>query len=532
MSTEPCGGREPAEEEQRSSGGEWRRSSARHRAAARPSWRSAVPGADALAACHVLRERTAERGRFRAPGARLGPPSASSAERVANDARARFPSDPLRSPAPLPPVLRPRSRCGVALHAALAFFASAALCAGEPADETAMRQLAERLARAYVFIGGGSGVLISADGLMLTNHHVAGASRRWQVRVGARLYEADTLGTDPRGDITLLQLRDARDLPFVAFADSDALSVGQRVMALGNPFGTAEATGEPTATLGIISALHRFQGTYSDAIQTDAPINPGNSGGPLLTLDGRLAGINGSIVTRHGNKANSGIGYAIPAQQIARFLPLLKAAKGWRVHHGTLRGLAFDNAEDDGVRNGAEVRAVAADSAAGRAGFLAGDRIVRVEEYPVLNAVRFLGVVGTYPGGSRIRIIVQRAGKEVALTTNLEHLIAGWLGFDVQVPKPLPRKPEELRALLVKPVVVGAVAAGGPAATRIKPGDAVIRLAGEPVAGLRDWARVTRSRLLLAGDPVSVTVRRGTAELVVDLVLGEQPDPEADSEEP
>ena len=167
------------------------------------------------------------------------------------------------------------------LHALLACCASLALSAGEAADEIVLRQLAERLARAYVFIGGGSGVLISADGLMLTNHHVAGASRRWQVRVGTQLYQADVLGSDPRGDIMLLQLRAARDLPFIAFADSDALVVGQRVIALGNPFGTAEATGEPTVTTGIISALHRFQGSYSDAIQTDAPINPGNSGGPL-----------------------------------------------------------------------------------------------------------------------------------------------------------------------------------------------------------------------------------------------------------
>ena len=117
------------------------------------------------------------------------------------------------------------------------------------------------------------------------------------VRVGEKFYKARILGTDPRGDITLLRIALVADeeLPFVPFADSDRLRVGEQVIALGNPFAAMQVSGDPTVTVGIISLLHWFQGGYSDAIMTDAPINPGNSGGPLLTMHGALAGINGQI---------------------------------------------------------------------------------------------------------------------------------------------------------------------------------------------------------------------------------------------
>ena len=119
--------------------------------------------------------------------------------------------------------------------------------------EQAIATTIKKFVPAYVFIGGGSGVIISPDGLMVTNDHVAGESKHWIVRNGEKLYDADVLGTDPQGDITLLKIRNAKDMPFVEFADSDKIFVGQQVLAIGNPFATAEIIGEPTVTLGISS---------------------------------------------------------------------------------------------------------------------------------------------------------------------------------------------------------------------------------------------------------------------------------------
>ena len=252
-------------------------------------------------------------------------------------------------------------------------------------------------------IGGGSGVVIAESGLMLTIHHVIDsfyrrtlkkrkpADRMMRVRVSDVFRDAYILGTDPRDDITLMQIVAQVDEVFlsVPLADSDALQVGQEVFAIGNPFSTMQINGDPTVTTGVISLLHWFQQGYSDAIMTDAPINPGNSGGPLLTIDGQLAGINGQIRTKIGNRSNTGIGLAISANQIARFIPLLQEADGGVILHGSLRGVRFDLAEDDGLRNGAEVLEVIADSAADRAGLLAGDRIVSVAGLPVNDAQRF-----------------------------------------------------------------------------------------------------------------------------------------------
>ena len=290
----------------------------------------------------------------------------------------------------------------------------------------------DRVSPSYVFIGGGSGVLISADGLMLTNDHVAGTRKLWRVRTNGRIYTADLLGTDPIGDIAVLKLRNAKDLPFVELADSDAVAVGEQVVALGNPFGTAGAVGEPTVTTGIVSALHRYQGGYSDAIQTDTPINPGNSGGPLLTYDGKLIGINGRIQTRFGARANTGIGIAIPTNQIKRFLPVLKEAKGERVLHGMIRGIVETEDEADGIQNGAEVKDVLPGSMAQRFGIKPGDRITHVNDYKLINYNRFLGVIGTYPADTMVEITIDRGGKILKSHVVLEALDYGSMGAETK----------------------------------------------------------------------------------------------------
>lgn len=199
--------------------------------------------------------------------------------------------------------------------------------------EKLIESTAARVVPAFVFVGGGSGVLISSDGWFLTNHHVAGERPDWQVTLpGGFIYKAEVVGYDVSGDICLCKIKNAKDLPYVELGDSDVIRPGEGVIAVGNPFMLGSMDFQPTVSFGVVSAMHRFQQNYADAIQTDAAVNPGNSGGPLFTIDGKLIGINGRIDTRFRNRVNTGIGLAIPINQIKNFMRVLK--KGGYVRHG------------------------------------------------------------------------------------------------------------------------------------------------------------------------------------------------------
>ncbi len=379
-----------------------------------------------------------------------------------------------------------------------------------PQEDAELQKSLQRALPSFVIVGGGSGVLISADGYLLTNHHVAGKGKEWRVFIGGKVHTADLVGSDPHGDLTLLKVRNAKDLPFVETADSDKLAIGQPVFAIGNPFGLAE-DGIPTVTSGIISALHRFQGNYCDAIQTDAAVNPGNSGGPLLTLDGRLAGINGMIQTRFGARANTGIGLAIPANQIKRFLPFLKAAKGGHVFGGVIRGLEGDFAEADMMQNGAELRDVRAGSPAEKAGFRKGDRITQIDGARLLNFARFLGVLGTYPAGSELTVTLMRGTEPRTLKVKLEGRNPGSLGLSLARPRGI-RDPATVDKIHPG---LAAEKAG------LRPGDALVGLNGKPAPTLREFVQTLLALQALAGDRIKLRVRRQetAAEEELDLVL-------------
>jgi S1-C subfamily serine protease len=385
-------------------------------------------------------------------------------------------------------------------------------------EDAELRRAVQRMVPAYVFIGGGSGVLVSADGLLLTNHHVAESSKTWQVQLaGGKIYTADVLGHDPRGDLSLLKLRQAKDLPHVAFGDSDRIEIGQSVVAIGNPYGLGSLPGhggEPTVTTGIISALHRYQDKYNDAIQTDAPVNPGNSGGPLLTLDGKLAGINGMIQTRFGARANTGIGLAIPAKQVQRFLPHLKEAKGGFVFHGTIRGLEGDTEEADMMQNGAELKDVRAGTAAEKLGFRKGDRITKVDDYKVHNFSRFLGVLGTFPAGTEVTLAFERGGESRTVKAKLETSNPGSFGCQYQRPRS-PRA--EVVIEKVYPGLAGEKAG-------LQAGDAILSLNGTAVPNIREFLKKMLELQPIAGEKLKLKIRRkgedGTAEMEVEVVLG------------
>src|SRR5215471_14086503 len=173
-----------------------------------------------------------------------------------------------------------------------------------PDDETMPPEAPQQRQR-----GQGSGVIVTADGYILTNNHVVDGATSVRVMLGdKREFKAKVVGTDPKTDVAVLKI-DANKLPAITIADSAKVQVGDYAIAIGNPFGVGE-----TVTMGIISATGRSHlgiEDYEDFIQTDAPINPGNSGGALINDRGELIGINTAILA-HGSEGNQGIGFAVP----------------------------------------------------------------------------------------------------------------------------------------------------------------------------------------------------------------------------
>jgi S1-C subfamily serine protease len=201
--------------------------------------------------------------------------------------------------------------------------------------------------------GGGSGVIISEDGYGLTNFHVVAIMLETRQGFGGlsdgRLYPLQVLGIDPGGDVAMFKLSGRDRFDAAPLGDSDAVRVGDWAAAMGNPFTLAEDY-TPTITYGIISGVHRYQYgqgnalEYADCIQASTSINPGNSGGPLFNMAGEIIGINGRGSFEERGRVNVGLGYAIGANQIKRFIPWLRA--GQTAEHGTL-GATVAMAGDD-----------------------------------------------------------------------------------------------------------------------------------------------------------------------------------------
>lgn len=294
------------------------------------------------------------------------------------------------------------------------------------AVEAELQKAIDRAQAGFVFIGGGSGVCISADGYVFTNHHVVQRHTTWDVRIYGlkKPYVADVVGLDPVGDVALLKIRNAKGLPFAPLAAHGDLRIGQPVLALGDPYKLGDLEGPPSVSLGTLCGLHRYQNDpeaptptfFADALQTDAAVNPGSSGGPLFDLNGRLLGITGQIMSRFGGKANSGIAYAVPAEQLARFLPVLKRAQGSAVAHGTLPdGLKLEWEDAKPSKPGAVVASVKSSSAAQWAGFRVGDRVTKADGETVTSPHRLMGIVQSRPRGVFVSFEVQRNGKRIGL---------------------------------------------------------------------------------------------------------------------
>lgn len=270
--------------------------------------------------------------------------------------------------------------------------------------------------------GGGSGVLITADGYALTNHHVtsgAGNFMKCGLNDGV-LYDAVIAGIDPTGDVALIKLLGRDNFPYAKLGDSDALNVGDWTFAMGNPFLLATDFA-PTVTYGVVSGVHRYQypaGTfleYADCIQIDTSINPGNSGGPLFNSAGELVGINGRGSFEKRGRVNSGAGYAISINQIKHFMDHLRG--GLIVDHATL-GAVVSTRDDGSV----VVTDILEQSEAYRRGLRADDEIVSFANRPIRSVNQFKNVLGIYPKGWKIPLVYRRDGKKKEILVQLRGL--------------------------------------------------------------------------------------------------------------
>jgi serine protease DegQ len=263
-------------------------------------------------------------------------------------------------------------------------------------------------------LGLGSGVIISADGVLLTNNHVVEGASDIEVQLSdGRQAQATLVGTDPETDVAVLKIA-LPDLPVITLGDAASLQVGDVVLAIGNPFNVGQ-----TVTSGIVSALGRNQlgiNTFENFIQTDAAINPGNSGGALVDADGRLVGINTAIFSRSGGSL--GIGFAIPvdvARQVAA--AILKdgsVSRGWIGVQTRELTPELAEALKLGDAKGVLIGGVVADAPAAQAGIKPGDVLTRIGAHAVTTPAELLASVAALKPRSQVEVGVQRAGKAMS----------------------------------------------------------------------------------------------------------------------
>jgi Do/DeqQ family serine protease len=374
----------------------------------------------------------------------------------------------------------------------------------------------------------GSGVMVDASGLVVTNNHVVEGADQFKVSLSdKREFEAEIVLKDSRTDLAILRLKDTSEkFPTLDFANSDELMVGDVVLAIGNPFGVGQ-----TVTHGIISALARTQVGITDYqffIQTDAAINPGNSGGALVDMTGKLAGINTAIFSRSGG--SQGIGFAIPANMVRVVVTSAKSG-GKAVKRpwlgARLQAVTPEIAETMGLRlpSGALVANVVPGSPAARGGLKLSDLIVTIDGQAVEDPNAFDYRFATRPLGGKSEVEVQRAGKPVKLTIPLETAPdTGRNEIVLTTRSPLqgakvanisPAVADELHLDSdTEGVVVTDLADGGTAASvGFQKGDIILAVNNQKIAKTSDLEKATRDTLRLW----RITLVRGGQQINVTL---------------
>jgi len=394
--------------------------------------------------------------------------------------------------------------------------------------EDFFERFAPRGGEGFVRRGQGSGFVVSADGLVLTNNHVVDGASEVRVQLAdGRTREAEVVGTDPSTDLALLRV-EADGLTPVRFGDSDALRVGSWVVAVGNPLGLTS-----TMTAGVVSATGRTGvgiADYEDFIQTDAAINPGNSGGPLVNLRGEVVGVNTAIATRTGG--NMGIGFAIPSNMAVSVFEQLRdegvVTRGWL--GVVIQDLTPGLAESFGFEglDGALVSQVNSGGPAEKAGLREGDIIVAFDGQPVASVDGLRLRVAAVRPGSEVRVTVVREGERRDLRVRVGRLdergraaapagesdTADRLGLGL---RPLdPELADRLGLEGERGVLVTSVEPMSPAAAAgLRPRDLITHVENKPVDTPERFAELVGR----AERGVRLTVRTGSAQRFVFLRL-------------
>jgi serine protease Do len=371
--------------------------------------------------------------------------------------------------------------------------------------------------------GLGSGFIVSPDGYVLTNAHVVADASEVMVKLtDRREFKAKVVGTDPQTDVAVLRI-DAKNLPTVKLGNSNAVRVGEWVVAIGSPFGF-----ENSVTSGIVSAKARSlpDGSYVPFIQTDVAVNPGNSGGPLFNMKGEVIGINSQIYSSTGGY--QGLSFAVPIDVAVKVKDQLVATgKVSRGRMGvTVQEVTQSLASSFGLKEpaGALVSAVEKDSPAAKAGVEPGDVILKVDGKTISRSAELAGYVADLKPGSTARLNVWRKGAPRELTVTVGEMQGtktaraksgerqnGRLGLAVR-----PLDPDEQRQVGVRGGLLVEDVTGPAARAGIERGDIILALNGTPVKSIDELAGLAAR----SGKTLALLVQRDDAKIFVPIDLG------------
>jgi serine protease Do len=372
--------------------------------------------------------------------------------------------------------------------------------------------------------GEGSGFIVDANGIVLTNAHVVQDAKEVTVKLtDKREFVAKVLGSDRKSDVAVLKI-DAKGLPTVRLGDPSKVKVGEWVVAIGAPFGF-----ENSVTQGIVSAKGRVlpDGSYVPFLQTDVAINPGNSGGPLFNLDGEVIGINSQIYSRSGGY--QGVSFSIPmdvamnvADQLRDNGHVSRARLGVTIQsldQGLAKSFGLDTAK------GALVASVEKDSPADQAGIEAGDIILSVGGQPIADSSELPVKIASRQPGSKVDVEVWRKSRKQSLSVKLGEMDAprtaatqrdqaaesGRLGLAVR-----PLTGDEQRELETQGGLLVQQVGGAAAEAGIQPGDVVLSANGQPITSVDDL----KSIVAKSQNHIALLMQRGDTRLFVPVELG------------
>ncbi|HUO04331.1 MAG TPA: DegQ family serine endoprotease [Candidatus Binataceae bacterium] len=391
---------------------------------------------------------------------------------------------------------------------------------GNPMDQ--FRRFFGQFPREYKQHGIGSGVIVSSDGFILTNNHVVGNAESIHVTLmDKREFTAKVIGKDPKTDLALIKIDTKESLPVATLGDSDAMQIGDWVVAIGNPFGFSL-----TVTAGIVSAKGRILGgDYDDYMQTDASINPGNSGGPLFDTNGQVVGINTAIYSP--TQTNNGIGFAIPINMAKNVMEQLKAhghvIRGWLGVE--IQEVTPDLAQSFGLPKpeGALIAGVDKTGPAAKGGIERGDIVMKFNGHDVHDEHELPALVAQTPIDAEVPVEIIRNGnhmnlkvtigerKETQVVANKGEEAGGSWG--IQVTDITPEIAQQLHLESTKGVLVRHVNQDSPAADAgLRPGDIILEINHEKVESFDDF-KAQAQNAKASKKPTLLLVQRGGASV-------------------